>query len=99
MDNSIRIFDMTSNGKLVQNISVETFESWKIDFGVSSGLIYTCGNNGTVSGIGYESGDVEFETRLSDDFHMSVKGIYFHIFCLCVLNIFVLVQFLKKYVF
>jgi WD40 repeat protein len=76
MDNSIRIFDMSDSAKQVQNISMDTFESWKIDFGVSSGLIYTGGNNGTVSAIGYESGDVEFETRLSDEFHMSVKGIF-----------------------
>ena len=74
LDNTIRIFDLSDKPKLFQSISVDTFESWKIDFGLSSGLLYTCGNNGNISAIGYESGDVEFEARLSNDFHMPLKG-------------------------
>jgi len=74
MDNSIQLFDLSDSPKQFQNITLETFESWNIDFGMNSGLLYTCGNNGNISAIGYESGDVEFEARLSDEFHMPVKG-------------------------
>ena len=74
MDNTIRIFDLQDGGKEVNNISLGSFESWQIDFALEGNLLYACGNNGTISVINPESGDVQNETRVSDQFHMSLKG-------------------------
>ena len=74
MDNSIRIFDVSDTPSQIQNISLETFDSWSIDFGLNIKLLYTCGDNGNVTAIDYETGDVEHEVRLSDKFHMPIKG-------------------------
>lgn len=56
------------------NTIPDTFEAWGIDFGIGNGKIYTCGNQGNIAAIDTETGDVENEIRVSDDFHMALKG-------------------------
>jgi WD40 repeat protein len=64
---------MSESPQLLKNISLESSENWQIDFAMKQDNLISCGNNGTISLIDIESGDVQTTTRVSDEFHMSIK--------------------------
>lgn len=56
------------------NTIPDTFEAWQVEFGLGNGKIFVCGNQGNLAAIDTDSGDISSETRVSDEFHMALKG-------------------------